>query len=162
MESAILSLLHDIQSHTNSILSFFHLLCVCVCVCVCVLFAQLCLTLCDSIDCSLPGSFVRVLQARILEWVAITFSRGSSQPRDRTWVSCIVGRFFTSEPPGKPPFFKVFRRKCLMLVKVNQCSKFPLYSQEKICRRNKFLLKSNVSFQGLVPTKLATVKEATC
>ena len=67
----------------------------CVCVCVCVLFAQLCLTLCDSIDCSLPGSFVRVLQARILEWVAITFSRGSSQPRDRTWVSCIVGRCFT-------------------------------------------------------------------
>ena len=45
---------------------------------------------------SLPGSFAHgILQARILEWVAIPFSRGSSQPRDRTQVSCIAGRFFT-------------------------------------------------------------------
>ena len=47
-------------------------------------------------DCSLPGSSVHgILQARILEWVAIPFSRGSSWPRDWTWVSCIAGRFFT-------------------------------------------------------------------
>ena len=47
-------------------------------------------------DCSPPGSSVHeILQARILEWVAIPFSRGSSQPRDQTWVSCIVGRFIT-------------------------------------------------------------------
>ena len=47
-------------------------------------------------DCSLPGSSVRgILQARILEGVAIPFSRGSSRPRDQTWVSDIVGRFFT-------------------------------------------------------------------
>ena len=45
--------------------------------------AQLCLTLCDRMDCSPPGSFVHgILQARILEWVAISFSRGTSQPRD--------------------------------------------------------------------------------
>ena len=45
--------------------------------------AQLCLTLCDPMDCSLPGSSVHgILQARILEWVAISFSRGSSRPRD--------------------------------------------------------------------------------
>ena len=57
--------------------------------------AQSCLTLCDPMDYSLPGSSVRgILQARILEWVAISFSRGSSQPRDRTRVSCIVGRRF--------------------------------------------------------------------
>ena len=44
-------------------------------------------------DCNLPGSSVHgIFQARVLEWVAIFFSRGSSQPRDRTWVSCIVGR----------------------------------------------------------------------
>ena len=44
---------------------------------------------------NLPGSSVHgILQARILEWVAIPFSRGSSQPRDRTWVSYIAGRFF--------------------------------------------------------------------
>ena len=41
-------------------------------------------------------------QARILEWVAIFFTRGSSQPRDWTWVSCIAGRFFTTELQGKP------------------------------------------------------------
>ena len=48
-------------------------------------------------DCSLPGSSVHgILQARILEWVAISFCRRSSQPRDRTQVSCIAGRFFTN------------------------------------------------------------------
>ena len=63
---------------------------------------QSCPTLCDPMDCSPPGFSVHViLQARILEWVAISFSRGSSQPRDRTWVSCTAGRFFTTEPPGK-------------------------------------------------------------
>ena len=47
-------------------------------------------------DCSLPGSSIhRIFQARILEWVAISSSRGSSWPRDRTWVSCIAGRLFT-------------------------------------------------------------------
>ena len=67
-----------------------------VCVYVCVLVAQSCLTLCKSMDCSPPGSSVYgILQARILEWVAIPFSRGSSWTRDQTWVSCIAGRFFT-------------------------------------------------------------------
>ena len=60
-------------------------------------------TLCDLMDCGLPGSSDQVvLQARILEWVAVCFSRGSSQPRDQTCVSCTAGRFFTTEPPGKP------------------------------------------------------------
>ena len=58
--------------------------------------AQSCLTLCDPMDWGLPGcSVYRILQARILEWVAISFSRGSSQPRDQTWVSRIAGRCFT-------------------------------------------------------------------
>ena len=57
--------------------------------------AQLCLTLCDPVDCSLSGFSVHgILQARILEWVAISFSRGSSRPRDRAPVSCIGGRCF--------------------------------------------------------------------
>ena len=52
-------------------------------------------TPCNLTDCSLPVSSVHgILQTRILEWVAILFSRGSSQPRDRTWVSHIAGRFF--------------------------------------------------------------------
>ena len=58
--------------------------------------AQSCPTLCDHIDCSLPGSSVHeIFQARVLEWVAISFSRGSSQPRGRTQVSCIASRRFT-------------------------------------------------------------------
>ena len=60
-----------------------------------VLVTQLCPNLCDPVDCSPAGSSVYgILQARMLEWVAIPFSRGSSQPRDRTWVSWITG-FFT-------------------------------------------------------------------
>ena len=55
-----------------------------------------CPTLCDPMDCIPPGSSVHgISQARILEWVAISFSRGSSPPRDGTWVSCIAGRVFT-------------------------------------------------------------------
>ena len=53
---------------------------------------QSCLTLCDPMDYTVYG----ILQARILEWVAFPFSRGSSQPRDQTHVSCIAGGFFTS------------------------------------------------------------------
>ena len=57
---------------------------------------QSCLTLCDLMDCSLPGSSVLgIFRARVLEWVATSFSRGSAQPRDWTWVSCIAGRCFT-------------------------------------------------------------------
>ena len=57
--------------------------------------AQLCPTVCNPMNCSLPGSSVHgIFQARILEWVAISFSRGSSQPRDRTLVFHIVGRCF--------------------------------------------------------------------
>ena len=54
-------------------------------------------------DCRLPGLSVHgIFQARVLECVAISFSRGSSRPRDQTRVSGLVGRFFTTEPPGKP------------------------------------------------------------
>ena len=76
--------------------TIFIVICVCVCVCVCVCeVTQSCPTLCDPVDCSPPGSSVHgILQARILEWVAISFSKGSSQPRDRTQVFCIAGRRF--------------------------------------------------------------------
>ena len=68
-----------------------------------VLLAQSCPTLCDTLDCSLPDSSAYgILQARILEWVAIPFSRGSFWPSDQTLVSCIAGRFLPSEPAGKP------------------------------------------------------------
>ena len=66
--------------------------------------AQSCSTLCDPMDCSPPGSSVHgILQTRILEWIAIPFSRGSSQPRDREPRSpALAGRFFNAEPLGKP------------------------------------------------------------
>ena len=68
-----------------------------------VLVTQSCPTLCNPKNCSPPGSSVHgILQARILEWAAISFSRGYSPPSDQTWVSCIAGRFFTTEPPGDP------------------------------------------------------------
>ena len=97
--------------------------------------AKLCPTLCDCMDCTPPGSSVSgILQARILEWVAMPSSRGSSQPRDwtqishttggccsrrsfwlRYWthVSCIASGFFTTKPPGNPAggFFTVWATK---------------------------------------------------
>ena len=64
----------------------------------CVSVAQSCLTLCDPMDCNPPGSSVHgISQVRILEWVAIFFSKVSSWTKDQTRVSCIAGRFFTTE-----------------------------------------------------------------
>ena len=60
------------------------------------------LTLHNPTDSSPPGSSVHgILQARTLEWVDISFSRGSFWPRDRSLISCMAGRFFTTQPPGK-------------------------------------------------------------
>ena len=57
----------------------------------------------DPMDCRLPVSPVQeISQARILEWAAIFFFRGSSWPRDQTCGSWLAGKFFTTEPPGKP------------------------------------------------------------
>ena len=67
----------------------------CVCVCVCLLSRSVMTNSCDPIECNLAVSVHGILQARTLEWVAISFSRESSQPRNQTWVSCIVGRCFT-------------------------------------------------------------------
>ena len=85
------------------------------------LFTQLCPALCNSMDYSPPDSSVRgILQAGILECVAIPFSRGSSWPGDRTQDSCITGRLFTGFPPGTPPplphtLVKFLRRIWLVL-----------------------------------------------
>ena len=64
---------------------------------------QSCLTLCDSLDGSPPGcSVCGILQARILEWVAIPFSRGSSQPKNRTWFSCTAQILYHLSHHGSP------------------------------------------------------------
>ena len=73
-----------------------------------VLVTQLCRTLCNPMDCSLPGFSIHVIfQARILEWVAISFFRGSSQPKDQTRISSIADTSFPSESLGKTFFGKV-------------------------------------------------------
>ena len=70
-----------------------------------------CVTLCDPVDYSLPGSSVHgILQARILEWVTISFSRGSSRPRDQTQVSFIAGRFFTVQTTREAPIYDLSLR----------------------------------------------------
>ena len=61
---------------------------------------------CDTMDCRLPRFSVRgIFQAMILKWASTSFSRGSFWPRDPTHVSCIAGRFFTTEPLEKPIIF---------------------------------------------------------
>ena len=81
--------------------------------------AQSCLSLCDPRDCSLPGSSVHgILQARILEWVTIPFSRGSSDPGIKPRSSALQVESLPSEPPGKP----------------SKCKDYPLFSYMQRCK----------------------------
>ena len=73
-------------------------------VCCCCLVTKWFPTLFDPMDYSPPNSSVHgISQVKILEWVAIFFSRGSSRPKDQTLIFCVADGFFTTEPPGKPP-----------------------------------------------------------
>ena len=97
--------------------------------------AQSCLTLCNPMNCSLPGSSVHgFLQANILEWVAVAFSRGSSQPKNQTHfscISCIAGGFFTKWATWETqnyhidptiPLLGVYLRKTKSLIWKDTCS----------------------------------------
>ena len=80
-----------------------------------------CLILCDPIDCRPLGSSVHgSLQARILGWVAIPFSRGSSRPRDQTRVSCTADRFFTVRTTGKTKTLNLLKYFKLLKFKIKQ------------------------------------------
>ena len=92
--------------------SMFYCICfICVCACVHTQALWLCLTLCGPTYCSPPHFSVHgILQARIMEWVAVPFTRESSWPRCQTNISCIscIGRvFFTTGTPGKPKYLNV-------------------------------------------------------
>ena len=112
---------------------------------VCVLVTQSCLTLCDSRDGSPPDSSVHgILQARILEWVAIPFSRGSSQARDCTFVSCTAGRFFTiwatreclsAQTPSDPLIFSFREMPRAWMSEKTQLPTQPSPLQKSICHR---------------------------
>ena len=106
-EAPLPKLMHwrDVKSLEPSFLLMF-----CYC-----LVAKSCLTLCDPMDCSPSVSSVHGnFQARILEWVTISFSRGSSRLSDQACVSCIAGGFFSAVPLEKP-FVNVY---CISLTKV--------------------------------------------
>ena len=101
------------------------------------------LTLSDPVNCSLPSSSVHgILQARILEWVAIPFSRGSSQPRDRTLVSCTAGRFFiiwaTREIHISAYSFIIEYGRPYCLI-VRNSFPFPLLREPQHCSKSTFL-----------------------
>ena len=79
-----------------------------------VLVAQLCPAICDSMDCNMPGFSVHgILQERILEWITIPFSRGSSWRRDQTWDFCIAGGFFTICATREAP-----KSWCMLLISI--------------------------------------------
>ena len=104
-----------------------------MCVCAC---AQSWPALCNPMDCNPPGfSVCGISQGRIREWVAISYSRGSSHPRDQTWVSCIVGRFFTNwatrEVTHLWPLSYSFIEDCWISI-----LKLPLWSSGWLCAPN--------------------------
>ena len=95
----------------------------------CLLVTQSCATLCDPTDWSPPGSSVwGLLQARIQEWVALPFSRGSSWPRDQPGVSCIAGRSFTSWASWEAQYgssvWRMLKGKVKMTSGVRSCMTF--------------------------------------
>ena len=106
---------------------------------------QYCATLCDPMDHRVHG----ILQARILEWVAFPFSRGSSQPRDWTQVSCIAGRFFTSWATWEallPLIIKLIGYLLLKLMTVQLCGFFsPPKNDNYLCHITKHLKNNEVT-----------------
>ena len=97
------------------------------------LVAQLCLTLCDPMDCIPPDSSVHgIPQARTLEWVAIPFSRGSSRPRDSIRVSCIVKRFFIIWANREAPCPYPDKTKIFLRFFINICFTLDIYPSRNI------------------------------
>ena len=133
-------------------------------------------TLCDLMDCSLPRSSIHGnFQARVLEWVAISFSRGSSQPRDQTLVSRIVGRRFTVWATRKVIRWvirAVQKSMCLELLSLSSVSVikslcFPWESDSiswawfiLLCTKKKLSLTSAVFFLFLHSVESMDLREA--
>ena len=116
---------------------------------------KLCQNLCDPVDYSLPGSFVHgIFQARILEWVAISFLRGSFQPRDRTLVSCLAGGFSTAMPPGKPIcYFRAKQKLEQKIFDIKRLLIFLRWNNGTEVKKNSYLLRQ--IFMGIIlPIKL--------
>ena len=115
------------------------------------LFAHSCLTLCDPVDCSPPGSPVHgIFQARILEWVAISFSRGTSQPRDWTRVSCIAVLWLVQHSQRR--WWK--KQPDLATGKTMTQPKFLYYLESRVCtwykKKKKKIYMKRVDIKGLL------------
>ena len=113
----------------------------------------------QPMGCSPPGSSLHeIFQARILEWIAISFSRGSSQPRDWTRVSCTAGRFFTDWATGKLLCNYKILFLSIPILCSNKGSKLPQINSEfivnKHCTKGKKKLES---FRRLVGNKLKNI-----
>ena len=94
--------------------------------------AQYCLTLWDAMDCSQPGSSVHgIIQARILELIAISFLQGNF-PTQGTWVSCIAGRFFTIWATGEAQIFKKFGQQTGTVTELWDWPAFSSQGEKKI------------------------------
>ena len=123
------------------------------------------LTLCDPVDCSPPGSSVHgILQARRLEWVAISFSRGSSRPRDRTQVSRIAGRRFNLWATREYQYTAILILKdhikfhypfSIVLLFALSAKLLPLKKQNKTSHSSWFMsLKPKIIFRNTSPLNL--------
>ena len=131
---------------------------------------QSCLTLCDPMDCSLPGFSVHeIFQARVPEWVAISFSRRSSWPRDQTWISCIAGRHFTLWATREAVTLEnnltvlyVVKRKITILLSSFTLAVYPwgkkMYAHPKTCTWN-FIAAFFIIAQKWGPSKCPSANE---
>ena len=116
-----------------------------------VLVAQRCPTLCDLVDCNPPRYSVHgILQARLLERVAIPFSRGSSWPRDRTRVSYTAGRFFTIWGSREAPSLMNFDRMCTSETTTIKIQTISLTLKLLICLSSHFCLQTQEATTGLL------------
>ena len=118
----------------------------------CCLVTKSCTTLCNSIDCSPPGSFVHgISQARTLEWAAISFSSGSSQSRDQSVVSGLACGFFTTEPSvgSHPSTHWWFLKVILHLQLLQNTGYMPCVVQHTVVANPYCLMSNPIIWQGL-------------
>ena len=101
--------------------------------------------LCPTYACSLPGSSIhRIFQTRILVWFANSFSRGSSQPRDRTWSPSLQADSLPSEPPGKP-------NVCTATKKMSEFKPSDSYWKEFVLKSGEITIESVLSKSSVLP-----------
>ena len=116
-----------------------------------VLVSQLCPTLCNSIDCSPPGSSVhRILQSKIPEWITIPFSRGYFHPRHWTWSFCIAGRYFIIWGTKEAHICHIYTYNSICYIHVNVNRKFLKENLEQINNYQQIENISKIGWRSLI------------